>query len=207
MPEFGEALNRYTILNFVPQQRIDDQGKTVSDPTLHAAALPVGTAVYSADSDRVHRSSPRPETGSGRFRRLRDPHRSDRLRRQIGRSGRHGARTQAAVGRTGSHRRAFALGGSRGQCWDRSPRSWRSWPRGCCGGIGGGGPGGATRTKSRARDSIKLLSRPWPQDAAADRVVFRRHLLDRAALPGRSLRPAGTGVDDRRVPRAGRIGQ
>ena len=29
MPEFGEALNRYTILNFVPQQRIDDRGKTV----------------------------------------------------------------------------------------------------------------------------------------------------------------------------------
>ena len=29
MPEFGEALNRYTILNFVPRQRIDDSGKTV----------------------------------------------------------------------------------------------------------------------------------------------------------------------------------
>jgi hypothetical protein len=29
MPEFGEALSRYTILNFVPQQRIDDRGKTV----------------------------------------------------------------------------------------------------------------------------------------------------------------------------------
>ncbi|MHB8866454.1 MAG: hypothetical protein ACYC6N_29050, partial [Pirellulaceae bacterium] len=30
MPEFGEALSRYTILNFVPRQRIDDQGKTIS---------------------------------------------------------------------------------------------------------------------------------------------------------------------------------
>lgn len=29
MPEFGEALNRYSILNFVPRQRIDDRGKTV----------------------------------------------------------------------------------------------------------------------------------------------------------------------------------
>jgi len=29
MPEFGEALSRYTIVNFVPHQRIDDAGKTV----------------------------------------------------------------------------------------------------------------------------------------------------------------------------------
>ncbi len=29
MPEFGEALNRYSILNFVPRQRIDDRGKNV----------------------------------------------------------------------------------------------------------------------------------------------------------------------------------
>ena len=29
MPEFGEALNRYSILNFVPRQSIDDRGKTV----------------------------------------------------------------------------------------------------------------------------------------------------------------------------------
>lgn len=29
MPEFGEALNRYSILNFVPRQHIDDRGKTV----------------------------------------------------------------------------------------------------------------------------------------------------------------------------------
>lgn len=29
MPEFGEALNRYSILNYVPRQRIDDKGKTV----------------------------------------------------------------------------------------------------------------------------------------------------------------------------------
>lgn len=29
MPEFGEALNRYSIVNFVPRQQIDDKGKTV----------------------------------------------------------------------------------------------------------------------------------------------------------------------------------
>jgi hypothetical protein len=29
MPEFGEALNRYSILNFVPRQSIDDRGKNV----------------------------------------------------------------------------------------------------------------------------------------------------------------------------------
>jgi hypothetical protein len=29
MPEFGEALSRYTILNFVPRQQIDDQGKSI----------------------------------------------------------------------------------------------------------------------------------------------------------------------------------
>lgn len=29
MPEFGEALDRYTILNFVPRQLIDDDGKSV----------------------------------------------------------------------------------------------------------------------------------------------------------------------------------
>jgi hypothetical protein len=29
MPEFGESLQRYTILNFVPRQQIDDRGKSV----------------------------------------------------------------------------------------------------------------------------------------------------------------------------------
>jgi hypothetical protein len=38
MPEFGEALERFTILDFVPRQAIDDQGRTVATQTYRLEA-------------------------------------------------------------------------------------------------------------------------------------------------------------------------
>ena len=159
MPEFGEALNRYTILNFVPQQRIDDQGKTVLTQRYTLAAVPVGPAVYSADSDRVHRSSTRPETGSGRFRRLRNPHRSDRFPRQIGRSGGRGARTQAAAWANWiSFAERSPLGGSRdGAGIDRR-------------GLGG-------------RGRVDAVAAPAAAGPAAQRVRSRARATQSAAVP------------------------
>ena len=92
MPEFGEALNRYTILNFVPRQRIDDHGKTVLtqlytlQPYLSGPQSIPPILIEFVD----HRAGP--EAGSGRFRRLRDPDRSDRFPGPVGRARQDAAR-------------------------------------------------------------------------------------------------------------------
>ncbi len=53
MPEFGEALSRYTILDFVPKKDIADNGNSVAIQRYTLQPYLSGPAVHPADPDRV----------------------------------------------------------------------------------------------------------------------------------------------------------
>ena len=206
MPEFGEALNRYTILNFVPRQRIDDDGKIDVDPAVHAAAVPVGPAVDSADSHRVRGSSTGTEARTGRCRRLRDPDRSHRFPGPVGCSRGCGARTEAPFGELdllAEHARSNTLWAMHCTRWPPCRRMAR--------GVGGcdtadGRLAAAMPTRWLACDSISCY-RARGRRMRRRSSVLRRDFVDRAAVPGGPLRAASAGIDDRGVSGSGGFGQ
>ena len=164
MPEFGEALSRYTILNFVPQQRIDDQGKTVLtqrytlQPYLSGAQFIPPILIEFVD----HRPGQKPAPDD--FDAYETPHGSDRLRGQVGLAGRRRTRTRSL----------------RWANWTLSrivPRRLAAVDR-----------AGLGRQRRRRRRRVGLVAAPAATRAAAQRLRGRARTTQQVAVPARGRR-------------------
>ena len=99
MPEFGEALDQFTILDFVPRQEIDDQGRTVATQTYRLQPPFVGPAGDPTDPDRIRGPPPGRASGAGGSGRIRTYDRASRVRGEVGSAPRRQGRLEASPGK------------------------------------------------------------------------------------------------------------
>ena len=194
MPEFGEALTATRSSTSCPNRGSPTTARACH-PALHAAALSVGRAVDSTDSDRVCRQSAGPETGTRRSRRVRNPDRSHRF---------------SGASRYCRQMRRAELNPPLGELELIDRRHQGHVDGGRCLGTAGGAAAGAGRrhwsacaatsppsTASQCLRDCPRATRPTalanadPQDERGDGSILRRHFGDHSPLSGGPVRSCG----------------